>query len=401
MNDEKKIKLVGDRKIFTNEDLNYTCIEIFNSDDIKNFFTIKPFEEKTSYSKEQDIFTIQYNNNEISFLPGKIISINDKIIINNAISEIECYGSPIIRKYNNSIIGLNFDRDKMNYLNNLGETFDSILNDISSGKYSVEKKENESINRDEKNIDKYIDNIINQIYTNKKNEIYCIYNKTGNKIRLMYDYKYDHGYDSFSFRDRRETFKKTQNMINAQNIELFVNQRKIKFNFIYNSEEIGEIKIKFKFNKLLTSTSQMFYECNSLKSIDLSSFNFKEVNDMSHMFQYCNSLESFNLIYKDIHRIKYLNNMFYGCKKLKAVNFNLSSSYGLILLNNMFCGCLSLEILDLSSFRGQTVSSLENMFYNCSSLKVLDLSSFDSMNVYNLNHMFHNCTSLKKKKILN
>ena len=106
----------------------------------------------------------------------------------------------------------------------------------------------------------------------------------------MYDYKYDHGYDSFSFRDRRETFKKTQNIINAQNIELFVNQRKIKFNFIYNSEEIGEIKIKFKFNKLLTSTSQMFYECNSLKSIDLSSFNFKEVNDMSHMFQYCNSL---------------------------------------------------------------------------------------------------------------
>ena len=50
----------------------------------------------------------------------------------------------------------------------------------------------------------------------------------------------------------------------------YINNKKIKFNYKYESNEIGQIKIKFKFNKLLTSTSYMFRECSSLESIDLS-----------------------------------------------------------------------------------------------------------------------------------
>ena len=49
-----------------------------------------------------------------------------------------------------------------------------------------------------------------------------------------------------------------------ENIELFVNEKK---NLI-----LKEIKVKFKFNKILNRTSFMFYKCHSLKSIDI--FNF-------------------------------------------------------------------------------------------------------------------------------
>ena len=50
------------------------------------------------------------------------------------------------------------------------------------------------------------------------------------------------------------------------------------------NNEIGQIKIKFKFNKLLTSTFFMFYGCSSLKSINLSSFNSNNVTKMGCMF---------------------------------------------------------------------------------------------------------------------
>ena len=40
----------------------------------------------------------------------------DKKIIHNAISEYECFGSPIISKINNSIIGLNYDTDITDYV---------------------------------------------------------------------------------------------------------------------------------------------------------------------------------------------------------------------------------------------------------------------------------------------
>ena len=61
---------------------------------------------------------------------------------------------------------------------------------------------------------------------------------------------------------------------------------------------MGLFNIKFKFNKLLTSTALMFYGCSSLKSIDLYSFNTSKVTNMSHMFCNCSSLESidFSLI---------------------------------------------------------------------------------------------------------
>jgi hypothetical protein len=36
----RKIKITPNRKVFTNKELDYTCIEIFDRDEIRNFFRI-------------------------------------------------------------------------------------------------------------------------------------------------------------------------------------------------------------------------------------------------------------------------------------------------------------------------------------------------------------------------
>ena len=118
-------------------------------------------------------------------------------------------------------------------MNNFGTTFDSILNDISSGQYSEIKKP------DKDNLYYYM-----PLEEYKKNEIYCIYTKTYKTIELMYDYHYDNIGYQYYFPERTEDFKETKKLLNGDNIELYVNQRKIKFSLVYESDEIGRYKNK-------------------------------------------------------------------------------------------------------------------------------------------------------------
>ena len=66
-------------------------------------------------------------------------------------------------------------------------------------------------------------------------------------------------------------------------IYIYINNKKIKFNHEYKCNE-DIIKVKIKFKKSPTSTGWMFYNCIDLKSLDLSSFNTNNVNNMSYMF---------------------------------------------------------------------------------------------------------------------
>ena len=118
-------------------------------------------------------------------------------------------------------------------------------------------------------------------------------------------------------------------------------------NYKYKSNERGEIKVKFIFNKLLTSTAYMFSDCSSLQSIDLSSFNTTNVKNMS----------------------------------------------------SMFLGCSSLRSIDLSSFNTTNVENMYTMFRGCSSLQSINLSSFNTTKVKEMDGMFYCCSSLKKENV--
>ena len=188
---EKEIILTSNRKTITNEELDYTCVEIFQSDGITKFFKIEPYiisnqSNKSEIFKKSDIFILQFlKENEISFSDGKIMHINKNTIYHRASTEEGSSGSPIIKRDENNnenyVIGLHNKTAKVGnkVLYNLGTTFDSIL-----------------------------DNIKEQI-----NEINCIYipDKDKKEIYLLHDYNYN-----ISLWNYEENIK---NYLIAKNIE--------------------------------------------------------------------------------------------------------------------------------------------------------------------------------------
>ena len=59
----------------------------------------------------------------------------------------------------------------------------------------------------------------------------------------------------------------------------------------------------------------MFYECSSLKELNLNNFNTHNVTNMSYMFYGCSSLKDLNLNNLNINNVTWMKNMFYGCSK--------------------------------------------------------------------------------------
>ena len=159
-----------DRRVFTNDELDYTCIEILDTDNIKKFFNIDKtiFEDKNSLI-EKEIFILQYPNGILKYQSGKILLINNNMIEHSVSTEKGSSGSPLIKRYNtNLIIGmhvgekLNEDRASNESIINIAIPFDKIIADIIR-KLSIKNyKYNE------------YRNIINLIY-NKKN-YYNYYN---------------------------------------------------------------------------------------------------------------------------------------------------------------------------------------------------------------------------------
>ena len=371
---EKCIKLTSNRKIFTNKELDYTCIEIFESDGITKFFKIEPHilfnqSENGKIFKENDIFILQFlNENEISFSDGNIIHIKDNLIYHRATTEGGSSGSPIIKrdKNNNYIIGLHKAtiKDGNRLLYNLAITFNSILENIK-----------EQINE------------INWIYIPEKDK---------KEIYLIHDYNLK--INKLSNEENKKIYLEAKNLnknIFENNIELYVNTKKIKFNYKYKFNDSKEIKVKFKFNKILTNMSYMFFRCSSLKNIDFSSFNTNKVKYMNSMLEKCSSLKSLNLSSFNTNNVSDMSFMFNECSSLENIDL---SSFDTNKVNNMramFQYCSSLKSLNLSSFNTNNVNAMNYMFFGYSSLKNIDLTLFNTNNVNDMSFMFNECSSFE------
>ena len=72
---------------------------------------------------------------------------------------------------------------------------------------------------------------------------------------------------------------------------------------------------------------------------------------------------------------------FYDCKSLRSVDLSGLDTSKVTSMYCMFQGCSSLASLDLSPLDTSKVESMYDMFYNCSSLASLDLSPLDTSKV--------------------
>jgi uncharacterized repeat protein (TIGR02543 family) len=140
--------------------------------------------------------------------------------------------------------------------------------------------------------------------------------------------------------------------------------------------------------------SFMFYECNNLTNLDVSSFDTSRVENMSYMFCSCGSLANLDISSFNTSVVKNMADMFWNCGNLASLDVsNFDTSY-VEDMGGMFCGCAKLNSLDVSGFDTSWVGSMELMFYGCTKLTSLDVSGFDTGRVGSVGGMFGNCIHL-------
>ena len=132
----KNLVLTKERRFYTNVLLDYTCNEIFDSDNILNFFEVDEdiINEKFENLNQSEIFILQFpKGDEISFSQGKIMSFDSKNrIIHSASTDSGSSGSPIILRnsqYNFKICGIHFGGDEKKD-RNYACLFTEIINDL-------------------------------------------------------------------------------------------------------------------------------------------------------------------------------------------------------------------------------------------------------------------------------
>ena len=352
--------------------------------------------EKTlnEITEEKEISILVYRNErEICSKCGKILDdkkIDEIISLNNSVKDTL---EGLFSQIENIIIDI-INKKESKYINNQLKNMNIILNKtiedikIMNNKLNTSKSNNiktSYLKTNEINPNKI--NKIDQI----NNEIICVYNKQDDEISLIHDYsKIDNLLPEF-----KKFYLDGKNNLNENNLDIYINDKKIKFNYNYKSSEKGNIKVKFKFNKLITSINHIFWGCTSLEHIDFSLFNSSNIINMSCMAYNCSSLKSINFSSINTSNVYNMSFMFYDCKFLKSLDLSSFNTNKVRDMKGMFAYCSSLESIDLSSFNTNNVESISGMFTYCSSLKSIDLSSFNTNKVEDMSGLFTYCSSLK------
>ena len=149
-----------------------------------------------------------------------------------------------------------------------------------------------------------------------------------------------------------------------------------------------------------TITSQWFYNMYRITSINgMENLNTSEVTDMGNMFGNCSSLTSLDVSGFKTDNVTNMAGMFVGCWKLESLDVSHFNTAKVTDMTNMFVGCQSLKSLDVSNFNTAKVIDMNDMFDYCKSLESLDLSSFTFNGNMDTDRMMTQCTSLKSLTI--
>ena len=310
-----EIDLEKERFKLTNNELDFTIIEILNEDNIKNFLKIN----KEQYKTEDELFSYQYAGGvKLGFSFGILLKKTNNTLIYNVGTKGGSSGSPILLMKNSKVIGLH--------------------------KGAIITENTEKLN---KGIP--IDIIINQI-----SYIKCIYEIT--------DYNYK---QIINNTDGSELNKEIESKIKILN-----HGKKEKIIFKKKFDKTGINTIYFIIEEKLNDMSFLFNNCSSLKEINFVSFETDNVNNMRSMFQSCSKLENLNLTNFNTSKVTNMARMFSNCNKLKQIkgieHFNTNQ---VINMKEMFQSCNELEYLDLSNFNVSNVKDKESIFYGCNKLK--------------------------------
>ena len=151
----------------------------------------------------------------------------------------------------------------------------------------------------------------------------------------------------------------------------------------------------------VTDMWNMFYNCKSLTSLDLKTFDTHNVLGMSYMFFGCNNLTYLNVSSFDTSNVGNMNWMFAGCWKLTNLSVSNFDMHSVRTMLGMFSSCKGLTHIDVSHFNTENVKNMQVVFQNCENLSSLDLSGFNTSKVNDIASMFNSCKSLTSLDLSN
>lgn len=176
--------------------------------------------------------------------------------------------------------------------------------------------------------------------------------------------------------------------------------------------------IQYDESSPLRSLSCMFYNCNKLQSIDMSTWDVSQIYDMSYMFYQCSSLSSIEFSNWDTHNVKSMANMFGKCSSLESIDvshFNMQSCKENKSISGEYSimgGAMKQDIIGRTNNRfflwqtgipGTGAAGAPFMFSNCDhlqSIKLFDISCSSNQS-FMLCKMFKSCSQLKTIELNN
>ena len=143
----------------------------------------------------------------------------------------------------------------------------------------------------------------------------------------------------------------------------------------------------------------MALQSNYVTSVDSIADTYG-MSDMSYMFYNCQALKSINLSELDTSNVTTMTRMFFGCDVLTSLDLLHFNTSKVTNMSYMFTSCSKITELDLSSFDTSNVTNFYAMFQG-SVLKILDISNFNISETANVTNMFHGCTRLHTLRLDN
>ena len=203
--------------------------------------------------------------------------------------------------------------------------------------------------------------------------------------------------ETLNFNPRRKNEKIYINMT-----KMFYNCQKInKITFqaidYYGYYDIFDNYYKNYYSLYPNDLSYTFYNCSSLDSLNFQYFVTSDVKEVRYMMFNCKSLIN---IYLTGSSFKFslatnMRGIFQNCESLKTIGLSSLDTKNVEIMWDMFKGCKSLTNLNLGNFNTKKVIDMESMFERCESLTTLSLTTFDTSNVHYMNKMFSGCTKLE------
>lgn len=167
------------------------------------------------------------------------------------------------------------------------------------------------------------------------------------------------------------------------------------WHMFYNCKSLTSLDLKTFDTHNVFSMSYMFSGCNNLTYLNVSSFDTSNVNDMMWMFSGCWNLTNLSVSNFDMHRVRYMTGMFSSCKGLTHIDVSHFNTENVKNMQAVFQRCEKLTSLDLSGFNTSKVEDIACMFLSCMSLTSLDLSNFDTQLVTQSTSLFFKCQKLE------